>query len=72
MVPHDEISVFCRVTPPESELDRVLKELKEYVEQNIKQPLVLDLEPDNGAKIIISEAADVKGTVLNVTLCRRN
>lgn len=72
MVPQDEITVYCSVSPPDSELYRVLIEQKDYVEQNIKQPLFLNVAPDNGVKVIITEAADVKGTELRVTLCSRN
>jgi len=72
LVPQDDITVYCSVLPPDSELARVLVEQKDYVEQNIKQPLFLNVTPDNGVKVIITEASDVKGTQLHVTLCSRN
>jgi len=72
-VPHDNIFVYCSVENPQSELGSVLSSLKDYVEQNIKQPLVLSANRlEIGKSVIIEERAEIKGDTLQITLVKRD
>lgn len=70
LVPQDDIAVYCSVDDKVSELGQVLNSMKDYVEQNIKQPLYVDAA-SNGQPVIIKETSEVKGHNLHIVLTKR-
>lgn len=71
LVPQDDIVVYCSVDKLSDELGQILTTQKEYIEQNVKQPLMLN-QQCNGQPVIIDETTDIKGANLHITLTKRN
>lgn len=70
LVPQDDIAIYCNVDQLTSELGKVLIDQKSYIEQLVKQPVLINQE-SNGQPVIIDETTDIKGSVLKMALAKR-
>ncbi len=57
LVPQDDVTIHCLADPNDSELGRVLKEQRTYIEASVKQPLIIT----ESGRAVHSDVARVRG-----------
>jgi len=72
LVPQDDVVLHCSVSSKNNELGRVLVEKRDFIEQSVKQPVIIhDAMPEQLESEIIRESSDVKGAELHMVIVDR-
>lgn len=74
-MPQDDVVLHCSAKSTDGELERVLLEKRDFIEQSVKQPVIVSQSPPSADQMpaeIIRETTDVKGAQLHMIIVNRS